>query len=62
MEKKKRGFAAMDPVKQRAIASMGGKRAHELGRGHEFTKEEALVAGKKGGIASGKSRAAKAKG
>ena len=28
----KRGFAAMDPAKQRAIASMGGKASHGGGR------------------------------
>lgn len=30
--KKKRGFAAMDPEKQRRIASMGGKASHGGGR------------------------------
>ena len=29
--KSKRGFAAMDPEKQREIASMGGRAAHEKG-------------------------------
>jgi hypothetical protein len=28
-----RGFAAMDPKKQREIASKGGKASHEGGRG-----------------------------
>ena len=28
---------------------MGGKAAHAQGRAHEFTKEEARVAGRKGG-------------
>src|SRR5579883_3258402 len=45
----KRGFAAMSPEKQREIASKGGKAAHEKGTAHEFTPEEARVAGKKGG-------------
>src|SRR5438105_15795429 len=36
-----RGFASMDPEKQRAIASKGGKASHEQGTGHEFTPEEA---------------------
>jgi len=48
-EKKKRGFAAMDAEKQREIASKGGRAAHESGRAHEFTPEEAREAGKKGG-------------
>ncbi|OHA92416.1 MAG: general stress protein [Candidatus Zambryskibacteria bacterium RIFCSPHIGHO2_01_FULL_49_18] len=44
-----RGFAGMDPEKQRRIASMGGKRAHELGKAHRFTSETGRVAGQKGG-------------
>jgi general stress protein YciG len=48
-EKKPRGFAAMDRQKQREIASKGGKAAHEKGTAHEFTRDEARVAGKKGG-------------
>lgn len=32
MDKKPRGFAAMDPEKQRAIASLGGKASHGGGR------------------------------
>lgn len=49
MGKSKRGFASMDPEKQREIASKGGKTAHALGRAHEFTKDEASKAGGKGG-------------
>jgi len=48
-----RGFAGMDPEKQRRIASEGGKASHEKGKGHEFTSEEARIAGRKGGQASG---------
>jgi general stress protein YciG len=44
-----RGFASMDEDKQREIASMGGKAAHEKWTAHEFTSEEAREAGKKGG-------------
>jgi hypothetical protein len=40
-----RGFASMDPARQRAIASEGGKAAHERGTAHEFTSEEARRAG-----------------
>lgn len=47
-----RGFAAMDPAKQREIASKGGRAAHQKGTAHEFTSEEARVAGRKGGEAS----------
>jgi general stress protein YciG len=31
----------MDPERQREIARQGGRVAHELGRAHEFTPEEA---------------------
>lgn len=52
MQKKgKQGFASMDSEIQRAIASKGGKMAHLKGTAHEFTKEEARKAGKKGGRA-----------
>jgi len=54
--KKKRGFASMDQNKQRQIASQGGKAAHEKGTAHEFTPEEARVAGAKGGRSRAKSR------
>lgn len=49
-----RGFAVMDPKKQREIASKGGKAAHEKGSAHEWTSEEARVAGQKGGQARGR--------
>jgi uncharacterized protein len=44
-----RGFASMDPQKQREIASKGGKASHESGNAHEWTSEEAQAAGRKGG-------------
>ena len=44
-----RGFASMDPEKQREIASKGGRAAHESGNAHEFDSEEAREAGRKGG-------------
>ena len=40
-----RGFASMDPDRQREIASEGGKAAHQKGTAHEFTSEEARRAG-----------------
>lgn len=43
----RRGFAAMDPQRQREIASLGGRAAHQSGHAHEFTTEEARAAGKK---------------
>lgn len=42
---KNRGFASMDPQRQREIASEGGKAAHLKGTAHEFTSEEARRAG-----------------
>ncbi|TFY98122.1 KGG domain-containing protein [Ramlibacter rhizophilus] len=48
----RRGFASMDPERQRAIASKGGKAAHQSGNAHEFTPEEARRAGSKGGKAA----------
>ncbi|HUR88041.1 MAG TPA: KGG domain-containing protein [Ramlibacter sp.] len=42
-----RGFAAMDAQRQREIASLGGRAAHQSGHAHEFTSEEARAAGRK---------------
>ena len=44
-----RGFASMNPDKQREIASKGGRAAHEKGTAHEWTRDEAREAGRKGG-------------
>jgi general stress protein YciG len=52
MAKEDRGFASMDRTRQRDIASKGGKAAHQKGRAHEWTSEEAREAGRKGGMAS----------
>jgi general stress protein YciG len=49
--KSSRGFAGMDQRLVRRIARMGGKAAHSAGTAHEFTSEEARVAGRKGGCA-----------
>lgn len=51
-----RGFASMDPQRQRQIASLGGRAAHEKGTAHEFTSQEAREAGRKGGMARSASR------
>lgn len=56
-QKSKRGFASMDPAKQREIASRGGKAAHAKGTAHEFTSEEARGAGRKGGLVVSRDRA-----
>lgn len=39
----------MSPERRREVASQGGRVAHEKGGAHEFTSEEARLAGKKGG-------------
>lgn len=44
----------MSQERQREIASLGGKAAHEKGTAHEFTSEEAKIAGRKGGKAASK--------
>ena len=60
--KSERGFAAMDPKRQREIASEGGRAAHLSGNAHEFNSEEAREAGRKGGQASGSHQTAGNKG
>jgi uncharacterized protein len=50
--KSPRGFAGMDEGRMREVARMGGKAAHSAGTAHEFTSEEARIAGRKGGRAS----------
>jgi general stress protein YciG len=50
--KRPRGFAAMDRKLVSDIARKGGKAAHSAGTAHEFTTEEARVAGQKGGRAT----------
>ena len=57
MATSKRGFASMDSSKQREIASKGGRAAHQKGTAHEFTSDEARVAGRKGGEAVSRDRA-----
>lgn len=42
----------MSREKQREIASKGGRAAHEKGTAHEWTREEAKAAGRKGGETS----------
>lgn len=50
--KARRGFAVMSPELRKKIASKGGVAAHRKGVAHEWTPEEARVAGRKGGFAS----------
>jgi uncharacterized protein len=46
---RKRGFAVMNPERQRELARLGGRKAHELGTAHEWNTETARAAGRKGG-------------
>ena len=54
--KSRRGFASMDPSRQREIASKGGRAAHAKGTAHEFDSNEARAAGRKGGEAVSRNR------
>jgi general stress protein YciG len=58
--RRRRGFAAMDPKLVSELASRGGKAAQRAGTAHRFNTEEARVAGRKGGQATGAKRRAKA--
>ena len=53
---KPRGFAALTPEQRSAISRKGARAAAALGTGHRFTREEASVAGKKGGQMGGRGR------
>jgi len=50
------GFAAMNRDKQREIAQRGGRAAHAKGTAHEFTRDEARAAGRKGGVSVSRNR------
>ncbi|WXB20344.1 hypothetical protein LZC94_04420 [Pendulispora albinea] len=52
----------MDPKLVSELASRGGKAAQRAGTAHRFNSEEARVAGRKGGQATGAKRRAKAAG
>jgi len=43
-----RGFAGMDPERQRDIARQGGTAAHRVGHAHQWTPEQARAAALKG--------------
>jgi general stress protein YciG len=50
--RKSRGFAAMDPKLVSELAKRGGRAAHRAGTAHQFTSDEARIAGRKGGMAT----------
>jgi general stress protein YciG len=55
-DRNERGFASMDAEQHREIASKGGRTAHERGTAHEFDHEEAVQAGRRGGVAVSRDR------
>jgi general stress protein YciG len=52
------GFASMSEKRRREVQSNGGKAAHQAGVAHEWTPEEARVAGREGGRATRDNRRA----
>jgi uncharacterized protein len=55
--KSRRGFAVMDPVLQKELASKGGRSAHATGVAHHWTSEDAKAAGRVGGFIVSQNRA-----
>jgi hypothetical protein len=41
-----KGFASMTLEKRRRLQSIGGKKAHQIGKAHKWTREEARFAGR----------------
>lgn len=59
VNKSKRGFANMPKERQKEIASMGGRTAHQKGTAHQWNSEAASIAGAKGAAVRAANRAAK---
>ncbi len=53
----KRGFASMSPERLSEVSRAGGQASHRYGQAHEFNREEASAAGKKGGLTVSRDRA-----
>jgi hypothetical protein len=49
---KPRGFAAMTPERRRFVASLGGRASQAQGTAYHWTRDEAKIAGAKGGARS----------
>ncbi len=49
LSKSRRGFAGWDPEKLRDVSRQGGRAAHQAGKTHQYTPDEARQAGRKGG-------------
>ena len=52
MPKEDRGFASMNPRRQREIASAGGRAAQAKKTAHRWSSDEAREAGRKGGLST----------
>lgn len=50
---KRRGFASMSKERRIEVAKNGGRAAHQSGRAHRFSSQEAQDAGRKGGQRTG---------
>lgn len=48
--RRKRGFALLSVERRRELASQGGRAAQAAGTAHQFTSEEARIAGRIGGV------------
>lgn len=44
------GFAGLPRSERQRLAAIGGRAAHACGKAHEFSPEEAIVAGRLGGL------------
>lgn len=53
------GFRALSPDARKALASKAGRKAHADGVAHQWTTEEAIAAGRKGGLISAERRKAR---
>lgn len=47
----RRGTASMPPEKRVEIARKGGLAVHATGKAHTWSRAEAIIAGRKGGLA-----------
>ncbi len=47
--RRKYGFETMSPERRREISALGGRAAHQKGKAHKWTSEEAQRAGRIGG-------------
>lgn len=51
-----RGFAALDTATKERISRLGGQAAQAKGTAHKWTPDEAVAAGRRGGLATAAAR------